>query len=150
MAITCQTTDKDTSFFLCDLDKETSAKIKFTGELRGWWDDHNILIKDPMGNYVLFDVITRKTTTLFTDEIIKQILCSVVQYSRDPGQSRHLSNWNGHDYDFYFMVKAQPRLGTIAFLLKVDRDQPRAQTFSREFQIRLVGGPGADGYPLRL
>ncbi len=71
----CPTTSAaDREFFLCDLEKNSLQKVVFAGHLRGWWDDHDLLVKDSANNLVLFDVLTHKTAMLFTADSIARYL----------------------------------------------------------------------------
>jgi hypothetical protein len=127
------------TFFLCDLEDETFTKIKFSGELRGWWDDHSILSKDSNGDFVLFNVVTRQTNPLFSGQSINKFL-SDSGITNDPAGITTLLNWNGHDYDLYFAGNRKTGLDTnTTFLIKVDRNGPTLKLLYRDFQFRWSG-----------
>jgi len=58
--------EEGSALFLCDLETGVFEKIKLQGEVQGWWDASQILLRDPANNFILFEVITRTTRTLFT------------------------------------------------------------------------------------
>jgi len=148
-------------FYLCDLDKESMQKISFTGELRGWWDDHAIVATDSGNNFELFDVISRKASPLFTAADVTQFLAAqgITNYPANyspvasPGQLAYVPvktnqpagyfpifNWNGSNYDFYLTGDRRNGLDTNAtFVLRVQHDGPRFTLLSRNFQLHWAG-----------
>ena len=115
------TADLNSAFLLCDLETGKFEQIKFKGWLEGWWDDHRILISDVGGNYVLFDVVTRKTSTLFSAETFARNL-KELGISDDPTNLSTIFNWNGRDFDLYFTGKRDWNIYTNgSFLVKADR-----------------------------
>lgn len=111
-------------FFLCDLETGKFERIKFDGWLEGWWDDHSILISDPGGNYVLFDVVRRTTSTLFSLETFARNV-RALGISDNPTNLSTIFNWNGRDYDLYFTGKQDWNLYTNgSFLIKAERAGP--------------------------
>ena len=124
------------SFFLCDLETGAFRKIKYTGKLRGWWSDHEILIADPGGNFVLFDVLTDKTTALFSAAALEKF-CR--DFGLPPATLTPLSRWNGTNYDFYLSGADQWGFNGQSFLLKVDKTVPTLRLFSRDFKFGYLG-----------
>jgi hypothetical protein len=132
-------------FYLCDLEKESMQKISFIGDLKGWWDDHQVVATDSSGNFVLFDVINRKSAPLFTTNSITQFLAQqgVSNYSADYAT---IFNWNGSQYDFYLTANRRNGLDTNAtFVLRVEHDGPRFTLLSRNFQLHWAGYFDASG-----
>jgi hypothetical protein len=133
----------DQEFFLCDLEAGTLKKIHLQihlrDELQGWWDDHTVLGKDSADNFVLFDVVTRKTQTLFSAEAILQFLKDN-NLTNDPAGITSFRNWNGRDYDLYFAGNRKSGLDTnTTFLIKVERPGPTLKFLYRNFQFKWSG-----------
>jgi hypothetical protein len=127
--------EEGSSFILCDLEKETFMKIKFKGDLQGWWDARNIMIKDPAKNFVLLDVDTGKTNLLFSAGTISAFL-SQSGIASDPADVKAFANWNGLAYDFYFSTN---RDFDVSFLLKATRSDPPLKLLNRNFKFEHVG-----------
>jgi hypothetical protein len=83
------TNDEGFAFFLADLDKEKFERIKLNGSVRGWWNEHSILIKDAANNYVLFDINSRETSSLFTARTVADAL-KAAEIPDDPGVGQHV------------------------------------------------------------
>jgi hypothetical protein len=129
----------DWDFYLCDLDAGTLRKIQVRGTLQGWWDDHTILAKDSVGNFVLFDVATREARTLFSAEVIPQFLKDN-NLTNDPAGITSFRNWNGRDYDLFFSADRKSGLDTnTTFLIKVERPNPKLKLLYRNFQFKWSG-----------
>lgn len=137
------TARKGTEFFLCDLDQPGFRKIRYDGRLQGWWDDQNILVKDPADNFVLFDIVTQKTTTLFTAGAFANSL-------QQMGLATNLApvvafpNWNGRAFDFYFNAPTNWVAGW-SYLLKADRSTRTLTLVSRDFEFKWGGRLDATG-----
>ena len=124
-------------FFLCDLEQNSLTKINATGELTGWWDEHDILIKSAFNDFVLFDVLTRKTTTLFGSEAVAR---SLREMGIDhPVDLRAFDNWNGRDGDFYFTAEHPNWMTRESFLVKADRSGRALSLVSPQFQFQAYG-----------
>lgn len=137
------------SFFLCDLEAGKFERIEFDGQPKGWWDDYQILVKDEDGNYVLFDVVTRKTSTLFSAETVARNL-KELGVSENPTNLATIFNWNGHDYDFYFTGKQRGNQNwyfypdgmgytNSSFLIRVERAGPALKLAKAHFQFKWSG-----------
>ncbi|MDB6108877.1 MAG: hypothetical protein JWR69_627, partial [Pedosphaera sp.] len=137
------TAQTDAEFVLCDLDQAAFRKIKFAGRLQGWWDDHQILAKDPADNFVLLDITTGKTATLFTATTFANTLQQL-------GLATNLApviafpNWNGHAFDFYFNAPTN-RVAGNSYLLKADRTDNTLKLVSRDFEFKWGGRLDATG-----
>jgi hypothetical protein len=96
--------EEASAFFLCDLETGVFEKIKFQGDVQGWWDESQSLVRDSEQNFMLFDVTTRKTNTLFSARFLEDSIrqMNLTNYS---GQIRAINNWNGHGYDVYFAMQ---------------------------------------------
>jgi hypothetical protein len=141
-------TDDPIVFFLTDLEAGKFERVKFDGRPKGWWDDHSILIEDSKGNYILLDVVTRKTSTLFSAEAIARNL-KELGISHNPTNLCTIFNWNGRDYDLYFTGK--PLTGNQAldfdwniytnrsFLIKADRAGPTLKLLYRDLKFEFAG-----------
>lgn len=126
-------------FYLCDLEKGVLEKINFTGELQGWWDDHNIVSKDSNGDFVLFNVLTRQTAPFFSAQAIKKFLTDS-GIPTDPAGVTTLFNWNGRDYDVYFSADRKNGLDTnTTFLIKAERNGPALKLVYRDFRFHWQG-----------
>jgi hypothetical protein len=130
----------DDGFLLCDIEKETLENIKFSGQLEGWWDDHDILVKDHGDNFVLFDVTTKRASTLFSAE-------SLVNSLQRMGLATNLDtitafrNWNGREFDFYFRSypNGPHRIEGASYLLKADRASQSLVLLDRNFEFKFAG-----------
>ncbi len=151
--------EEGSAFFLCDLETAVFTKIKFAGDVQGWWDDHDLLIKDPAGDYLLFDVVTRKTTTLFSAGTLAARFKEAGIADNPFDASTHF-NWNGSNYDLYLSAKKGSGLYTnTTFLIKVERPGPNLRLLYLEFQFAWLGRldvtathylyPGESGAPGR-
>lgn len=131
--------EEGSSFFLCDLEQETFRKIPFTGNLQGWWDDHQILIKTPTGDMVLLDVLTQQTSTLFSHETISRRL-QELGIPDDPATVITCSTWNGTNYNFSLVPKQGQNLySNGSFMLKFDRSGPALTLLRPDFKFRWLG-----------
>ncbi|MDQ6630177.1 MAG: hypothetical protein M3Y82_00280 [Verrucomicrobiota bacterium] len=130
------TSYQNQEIFLCDLEKGVLEKIKFPNKIeKGWWDDHNILAQDSSNNFVLFDVVTRKTKMLFTAEAIVEFL-KVNGIPNEPSRIATTFNWNGHNYDIYFSANRDHGLNTnTTFLIKAERLGPTLKLLYRDFKF---------------
>ncbi len=131
--------EEDSSFFLCDLERETFQKIQLTGNLRGWWDDRRILIKQPAGDLILYDVFTQKTSTLFGRETISRRL-QELGIPDDPATVTTYSTWNGTNYDFNLVAKqGRNWYANGSFMLKIERSGPALELLRHNFQFKWLG-----------
>jgi len=128
------------SFCLCDLESKTFAQFPAPGELQGWWDDQHILVESAPNHLDLFDIVTRKTQTLFTPTSISTFLTQA-GLTNEMADLSAFANWNGHDFDFYFGIKGLINgLGKGgSFLLKADRVGPALKLLYRNFDFRWGG-----------
>ncbi len=130
---------EDKTFFLCDLEEETFTKIKFSGDLRGWWDDHNIVIKTSTADFVLFNILTRQTTPFFSTQTIQKFLADS-GITNDPAGITTLFNWNGRDFDLYFTSNRKSGLDTnTTFLIKAEHAGPTLKLLYRDFKLHWLG-----------
>lgn len=119
--------------FVCDLEKDRFTQIKAAGDAHGWWDDHNLLMRDTAGDLVLFDVGTAKTKTLFSVNTVAQSL-RAFGITNDAASLKFFSNWNGRDYDFYFTVGPIDWLKNAkSFLIKVNHAGPSVRLLYRNY-----------------
>jgi hypothetical protein len=129
---------EDHLFFLCGLDNNRFDEIKFEGRLVAWWDDHQIFAQDPSNNCVLFDVLKRESTVLFSAGYLNQTLKSL-GLTNHASELGIFSHWNGHDYDFFFMAPKVSRDSGECALLKTGRSHPTLTVFSRDFKFGYLG-----------
>jgi hypothetical protein len=130
--------EEGSAFFLCDLETGVFEKIKFQGDVQGWWDDGHILIRDPANNFILFDVITRTTNTLFSANALAYSLHQM-DITNYPGQIRAINNWNGRDYDFYFALQSESYRAGESFLLKANHVDSSLKLLYRKFKFEHLG-----------
>jgi hypothetical protein len=135
------------SFFLCDLDVGAFDQLELAGELIGWWDDHQIVFKDAGKDFRLFDVVTRKSSMLYSASDIERALQSFKLPIPLAGIAAW-TVWNGNEYDFYFMAAGVSRDNGRSFLLKASRSHPQLALFSPNFQFGYLGvfDPGGRYY----
>ncbi len=137
--------EKGKAFFFCDLEEQTFKKVKFVGSLQGWWDNQNILAKDPAGNLILFNVQTRKTSILFSLEALKRRF-QELQIPDKPADLRTKFNWNGRGYDVYLGGKDAWTSSTNAsFVIRIVRSGPRLELVQHDFQFKWLGRLNAAG-----
>jgi len=136
------TTVPDGEFILCDLEEAQMEKVTLDGELQGWWDEQNILVKDADGNFQLWDAVKRRTKPIFSREEILTALKKQIGLTNAPDSVGSFSSWNGTAYDFYFFSGESGAynhdFGTT-FLLKADRATKRLELHSREFRFGYLG-----------
>jgi hypothetical protein len=129
---------EDHSFVLCDLDNNRFEEIKFEGKLAGWWNEHEILVQDASNNSVLFDVLKREPTLLFSASSLDQTLKSL-GLTNHASELGVFSHWNGNDYDFFFMAPKVSRDSGECALLKTGHANPALTVFSRDFKFGYLG-----------
>ena len=125
------------AFYLCDLERALFRKLQFDGKPQGWWDPQNILFKDSANNFVLLDVCSDKTNTLFTAEALAQSLQDL-GLPNDPAPIGAFAHWNGRDYDTYFALASSIQRGK-SFLLRADKTGPALKLVCRDFEFKWLG-----------
>ena len=129
--------------FLCDLTSNRFTKITINGKLVGWWDEQTILLKDEGNSFVLMDVITRQTNTLFSAQATSKLL-QKMGLPDDPADIGSFFNWNGRGYDFFFAVEKEKHSGE-SFLLKLDQSDRTLKLVKRKFAFHHLGFLDAEG-----
>jgi len=130
--------EEGSALFLCDLETGVFEKIKLQGEVQGWWDASQILLRDPANNFILFEVITRTTRTLFTATALANSLRQM-GLTNGAGRIRAINNWNGRDYDFYFALQKESYREEESFLLKANYAEPTLKLLCRKFKFEHLG-----------
>jgi hypothetical protein len=130
--------EEGSAFFLCDLETAVFEKIKLQGDVQGWWDDTRILLRDPTNNFILFDVATRNTNTLFSSDALADSLRQM-DLTTGIGKIRAINNWNGRDYDFYFALQSESYRAGESFLLKANHADPSLKLLYRNFKFEHLG-----------
>lgn len=126
-------------FNLCDLDQKKMQKINLTGELQGWWDDHDLVATDSAGNFLLFDVISRKTAPLFSKVDITGFLAGQGITNYPPDYAAKFT-WNGAGYDMYLSENRKNGLDTnTTFLIKAQHEGPPFKLLYRNFNLHWAG-----------
>jgi hypothetical protein len=125
------------TLYLCDLEWGQFRKLRISGKPQGWWDQQNILFKDSANNFVLLDVCSDKTNTLFTAKAIAQSLQDL-DLPNDPAAIGAFAQWNGRNYDTYFAL-ANSIHGGKSFLLRADKTGPALKLVCRDFQFEWLG-----------
>jgi hypothetical protein len=130
--------EEDSSFFLCDLETGRFEKIRLEGRVEGWWDDHNLVIKDPRNNFLLFDVVARKPTTLFSAQEISRFLQKSGLWA-DPSVLKAFPHWNGSENEIYFTLQSQLYSAGECFLLKTDHTERTLKLLYPKFKFEHLG-----------
>jgi hypothetical protein len=130
--------EEGSAFFLCDLETAVFEKIRLQGDLQGWWDDRQILLRDRANNFILFDVIARKTNTLFSADALANSLRQLDITNR-PGVIRAINVWNGRDYDFYLALQKESYGAGESFLLKTSHKDPAPRLLYPKFKFEHLG-----------
>ena len=130
--------EEGSAFFLCDLETGVFEKIKLQGDVQGWWDESQILVRDSAQTFVLFDATTRRTNTLFSARFLEDSIrqMNLTNYS---GQIRAINNWNGHGYDFYFALQTASYRAGESFLFKASQAEPTLKLLYRNFKFEHLG-----------
>ncbi len=131
------------SCVLCDLEGKTFEKVSVGGSLKGWWDDHTLLVAAGGNTFELFDVLTRKTRPLFSAAEVGKFL-STAGITNSTGDLDAIANWNGRGYDFYFGPQHMRAGGADIALLKLERDGPSLKLLNRHFMTQWGGRLDAD------
>jgi hypothetical protein len=131
--------EEGTSFFLCDLDRETFKKIYLAGSIRGWWSDHEILVSRPPGDFLLYDVLTEKTSSLVPHEAIAALF-------QQTGINDAVSNvatqnvWTGSNYNFFLIPKPDMSLYTNGhFLIQLEPTASVLKVSDTNFNFHWLG-----------
>lgn len=127
-----------TAFFLCDLETGAFEKIRFQGYVLGWWDQSQLLVRDPAENFVLFDVVSRTTKTLFSAQFLGDTLRQL-SLTNNPGPIRAINDWNGHGYDFYFASQTASYSAGESFLFKASQADPTLKLLYPRFKFEHLG-----------
>ena len=130
--------EEGTAFFICDLETGVFRKIRFRGDLQGWWDETRILIRDPGDNFVLLDILSGNTSTLFSAGLWADTLRekNLTNFS---GRIRAINNWNGSNYDFYFGLQNASYQAGASFLFKANHEVPVLKLLFPNFKFEHLG-----------
>ena len=123
----------DAGFVLCDLEKQSLTRINMAGRPQGWWDESSIVIKDPTNNFVLRNVVTGKTSPLWTPAQLAGFF-DKMNLPDDANTANLFSIWNGNENDFYLADLHKKWLAVESFLIKVERSGPTLNLVSRSFK----------------
>lgn len=102
-----------------------------------WWDNTRILLATTNHDFVLYDVVSEKTTPFLSSREIAAFL----QEHRLAEETRigTFSIWNGREYDVYLADEQQKSLATASFLIEVGRPDGRLKLQSRHFRFGVAG-----------
>jgi hypothetical protein len=131
-------------FYLCDLEQEKMTLVPNPpGSVQGWWDDHRLLMA-AQHNFLLYDVITRQSTNLFTSAQLQQFL---KQSNLPDGLDQFAATptWTGDSYTFLFSARTNWAVGSY-YLLKNNTGEmsPVLEVFKRDFQFQQHGRFNSD------
>jgi len=126
-------------FFLCDLDEEQMTRVRYQADIQGWWDDHQLLMKDVQNNFLLYDVLTQATNLLFSAAHAQDML-------EDSGLPVNLDLlkatpiWTGTGYAFHFSARTNLINGP-AYILRASASDgvPDLELFQQEFRFEWLG-----------
>ena len=121
-----------TGLVLFDFLTDRFTRISANGYLCGWWDDQTVLLRNNHHDFLLYDVASGKRKVLFSAEIMRQTLEQLYLPS-NPTNVVSFANWNGREYDFYFMEQDYEYQVTPCFVLKAERTSPMP-TLKQVFQ----------------
>jgi hypothetical protein len=126
--------DQYPGFFLCDLEKKSLRQVNVAGWPQGWWDESNIVIKDPTNNYVLFHVAKGTTAPLWNSSKIGEFF-KKMNLPDDPNSATLFSIWNGKENDFYLADHLKNWQAVESYLIKVERPGPTLNLMSQHFRF---------------
>lgn len=129
--------------------------VRFQGSIQGWWDEHHLLAVDGQHNFLLFDVITRETSSIFTAAQLQDFL----KKSGLPDAIDRMSakpTWTGEQYTIFYLSSQTNGIRSVATVLKVGPARtgtnapstaaiPELQIFQRDFQFEWLGNLNAAG-----
>jgi hypothetical protein len=140
-ACTTPTTEFGKAFVFFDFSKDELAHVSLGGRIYGWWDEQRIFLKSSSGDFVLYDVITKQTTILFSREQLRRIFEQFELPKDQLAQVKAVAHWNGVEYEFYFQPENAELSGQPGFLLKAQRSSPNPtlQLVSRDFEFAWGG-----------
>jgi len=131
-------------FYLCDLEQEKMTLVPNPpGSVQGWWDDHRLLMA-AQHNFLLYDVITRQSTNLFTAAQLQQFL---KQSNLPDGLDQFAATptWTGDSYIFHLSAKTNWLNGSYYVLkLKPGESAPALEVFQRDFEFKWLGRFNSD------
>lgn len=136
------TVNPDFDVAICDLQSNRFWKAKIGGAPLAWWDEKNILCKDPSNNFGLFDVLSGRGTNLFTAQTIVDKL-RALDLSADASDVTVIRHFNGHGNDILLTFESQKNWGQ-AFLVKVVQSDLSFKLLYRDFKFQWGGHFNAD------
>jgi hypothetical protein len=126
--------DENAGFLLCDLGKRTLTRVNVAGRPQGWWDEHSMVVKDPTNNFVLCDVVTGKTSPLWSSAQMAGFF-DKMNLTADPTTANLFSVWNGTQNDFYLADLHKRWQAVESFLIKVERPGTMLSLVSAGFKF---------------
>jgi hypothetical protein len=117
-----------------DLERKTLARIRPLGWPQGWWDERSIVIKDPTNNFILFDVVTARTSPLLSSAEVAGYFKNM-HIPADPATANLFWIWTGKENDFYLTDLRKKWEAVESFLIKVGRPEPTLSLVSTNFKF---------------
>jgi hypothetical protein len=124
---------------VCDVEQRKLKPFRFTGDLLGWWDEHQIFTRDQSTNFVAYDIQTGLASNLFSLKAIAEFMAKS-GLTNDPAGLAATSAWNGSNYDWYFSGDRRSGLNTNStFLLKAEPSGPTLKLLLHDFRFQWLG-----------
>jgi len=124
----------ENELFLCDVEKRVLARINVGGWPAAWWDARNILVKEPDDDFVLYDVVTGKSSLLLGASNITAFL----EQNRIPDDGSKLNvffTWNVRENVFYLTDPYKKWQATESFLARIERPEATLKLLSSQFKF---------------
>jgi len=85
---------------ICDLEKQSFRRDLMVGWPVDWWDDQRLMVECPNNDFELYDVVTRKSSTLITLPQLKAFYAQA-GLTNDPAAAHPFFRWTGWENAFY-------------------------------------------------
>ncbi|HTE91436.1 MAG TPA: hypothetical protein VK639_20980 [Terriglobales bacterium] len=127
-------------FFLCDLKKENVSKFNLDGWPVGRWDERKIAIKDSNNNFILYDAVTQKVSTLLSLGQIGKFfddrkIVDEMDIPEDPSRAGVFFVWNGRANDAYLTDTHTRWEAVESYLIKIEPPSGTLRLMSRRFKF---------------
>jgi len=125
---------QEPQILVSDLERETLTRVRTLGWPQGWWDERNMVIKDPTNNFILFDAVTAKTSPLLSLAQVAGFF-DKMHIPADPATANLFWTWTGKENEFYLADLHKKWQAVESFLIKVERPGPTLSLISTNFKF---------------